>query len=940
MATPCPTCARCGATLSGGDSPCPRCLLELGLEAPGAAPAPVSPTDATLSLVSVPTLDDAPAGSSRREASTASRFESGAQLGSYRLLRLLGRGGFGEVWEAEDGRDQRRVALKLLTEVLTPEARERFRREGRIAASIRHPRVVFLYAAEQLAGLPALVMELLSGGTLEQLVERSGPLPWKEAVARILELAEGLDAAHEKGILHRDIKPSNCFLDGSGGVKIGDFGLSLPTEEGQSFSTRGTYAGTPAYSSPEQVRGAKLDVRSDLFSLGATFYFLLTGAAPFGGSSLGEVLARVLADPARPMAAHGVALPRGLERVVAKLLAKRPEARYRDYGALRAALLPYTEAGLRSSDVVRRPVAFLADLVILDVAGTLIVWLAARAGYAALFQAYGRVGSPTVGDHLLQVALELSYFFALELSFGRSIGKALFGLMVRRADGTPLDAVAALRRTALFVLFSTVPWELADYLVLSRRFLDRNAAEPVQTAQLLAGWTIAMLLRSVVALSMRRGNGYAGWHELLSRTRVVRSRAEVERPAVEASRLEDARVPGSAPAEVETLGPYRVRGEIGLDEGTTLLLGTDPLLERDVWIVQGLPAATERHDGLWRLQTLTNGAGSWEVFAAPDGCALLALHRPGALRPWREARTILQGAAELVARAPADDRFSLSRLWVSGDLRVLRLPFVAPGSPGVPADANRPVGGPLLLHQVLLWLAQGTLAAKEDPPRGEVPARLLPKDDREIAEAIATRSDGSASQVALRLDRRRDLPGEVSRPARIGAFLFWGIPLALFVLESAVDLLVSGVSASRSFVSEGLTALESVLWLPLLLLAGSAIPALLLSVLLGEGGLSLRMAGIAVVRRDGRVAGPLRRLLRAVVAWFPALLALGLLEWVIELHELAPESTVSVGLRATGQSAVQFVLLMSILLFGALYALLHPQGGLQDRIARTALVPR
>ena len=140
----------------------------------------------------------------------------------------MGRGGMGAVYEAEDLESGRRVALKLIAgdSVASPEAVERFRREGRLASTIAHPRCVFVLAADEEEGRPYIVMELMPGETLQSLVERSGPLPPREATGKILDVIEGLTEAHQVGIIHRDVKPSNCFLEADGRVKIGDFGLS------------------------------------------------------------------------------------------------------------------------------------------------------------------------------------------------------------------------------------------------------------------------------------------------------------------------------------------------------------------------------------------------------------------------------------------------------------------------------------------------------------------------------------------------------------------------------------------------------------------------------------------------------------------------------------------------------------------------------------------
>src|SRR6187549_2652339 len=158
------------------------------------------------------------------------RLTAGQTWGQYRIGRLLGRGGMGEVYEAESLETGRRLALKLLRSRLEKaDDRARFLREGQLAASVSHPHTVYIYGSEEIEGLPVISMELLPGGTLKERVAANGPMPPAEAVAAVLDIIGGLDAAQSAGVLHRDIKPSNCFIDDDGAVKVGDFGLSIST---------------------------------------------------------------------------------------------------------------------------------------------------------------------------------------------------------------------------------------------------------------------------------------------------------------------------------------------------------------------------------------------------------------------------------------------------------------------------------------------------------------------------------------------------------------------------------------------------------------------------------------------------------------------------------------------------------------------------------------
>ncbi|HZY89400.1 MAG TPA: serine/threonine-protein kinase, partial [Gemmataceae bacterium] len=269
-------------------------------------------------------------------------------VGGYRLLRRLGGGGMGSVYEAEEAASGRRVAVKLIAPEYaeSPEAVQRFRQEGRLASAIAHPRCVFVLAADEEAGQPYIVMELMPGATLEGLVEERGPLPPEEAVAKALDVIDGLREAHRLGVVHRDVKPSNCFLEADGRVKVGDFGLSKSLGGQARLTTTGAFLGTLLFAPPEQVRGERVDHQSDLYAAAATLYYLLAGRAPFQGGDAAAVLARTVADPVPPLRARRPEVPAALERVVLRGLERDRQRRWRDLDELRAALLPFAPGRL------------------------------------------------------------------------------------------------------------------------------------------------------------------------------------------------------------------------------------------------------------------------------------------------------------------------------------------------------------------------------------------------------------------------------------------------------------------------------------------------------------------------------------------------------------------------------------------------------------------
>ena len=221
--------------------------------------------------------------------------------GRYRLVRRLGVGGMGEVWEADDSVLGRRVALKVLVDErrTTPRATRRFVREARATAKLTHPNVTRIYDFGRDGGLPYLVMELLEGDTLADRLA-DGPMPPAEAARIGAAVADALDAAHSRGIIHRDIKPSNVLLTPAGEVKVMDFGIAAAADETHSTTGSGLY-GTAAYISPERAAGQAATPAADLYSLGAVLYELLTGRPPFLGDSPVLVVRAHLHERPRPV---------------------------------------------------------------------------------------------------------------------------------------------------------------------------------------------------------------------------------------------------------------------------------------------------------------------------------------------------------------------------------------------------------------------------------------------------------------------------------------------------------------------------------------------------------------------------------------------------------------------------------------------------------------
>jgi hypothetical protein len=302
------------------------------------------------------------------------------RLGAYRVVRLLGAGSMGLVFQAEDERLGRAVALKVLHPRLAakPEARARFLLEARAMAAITHDHIVPVYHVEEAGATPFLAMPLLSGLPLSAWLKRH-PRPGLATVLRWgREIASGLAAAHVHGLIHRDVKPSNLWVEAPGErIKILDFGLAYFDKEDVRLTAPGTIVGTPAYMAPEQARGAPPGPRADLFSLGCVLYELCTGVMAFPGDTVLAVLSALANDDPAPVRSLNPGLPIGVEVLVRRLLAKRPEQRpasarevAETLGRLEAAPAPPPRP------TRRRWLAGAAAAVALSVAGG--VWWARR----------------------------------------------------------------------------------------------------------------------------------------------------------------------------------------------------------------------------------------------------------------------------------------------------------------------------------------------------------------------------------------------------------------------------------------------------------------------------------------------------------------------------------------------------------------------------------
>ena len=343
------------------------------------------------------------------------RVSAGSHLGPYELVAPVGAGAMGEVWRARDTRLAREVAVKILPISLAANAErlQRFEQEARAAGSLNHPNLVTVHDLGTHDGAPYIVMELLDGETLRDRIEGDGTpgIPQRKAMEYAIQLAGGLAAAHEKGVVHRDLKPENVFVTRDGRVKILDFGLAkLRAGSDSSGHTatavteaRGTAPGTvmgPAgYMSPEQVRGQDVDHRTDIFAFGAILYEMLSGRRAFHGPSSVETMNAILKDDPPDLAADGPRVATAVDRVVRRCLEKNREERFHSAHDVAFALEAVTSSTVSGPLVAAPPRRTLraAAIVTACVAAAAVGWLAARALMRPV---------PTLERHLTQLTFD------------------------------------------------------------------------------------------------------------------------------------------------------------------------------------------------------------------------------------------------------------------------------------------------------------------------------------------------------------------------------------------------------------------------------------------------------------------------------------------------------------------------------------------------------
>lgn len=879
-------CPRCGAPLpsTSTDQVCPACLMSGALEA---------------TIGETKTVLEGP----RESPSLPDLTKFPCEFGGYRLLGFLGRGGMGAVYEAEQLATGRCVALKLLGQQLdSADMRQRFLREGRLAAGVNHPNSLYIFGSEEIEDIPVITMEMAGSGTLKDKLKKRGPLPVAEAVDSILDVIAGLEAAFAGGVLHRDIKPSNCFVSPDGSVKVGDFGLSVSTlARDDSFVTAtGFIMGTPAYAPPEQLRGDKLDVRADIYSAGATLFTLLTGRAPFEGTNAVQVVANAVNQKPKPLTQLREEVPPGLDRVVARCLAKEPNGRYADYTALRDALLPFSSREPEPASMKVRPSAGWIDYLI----AFLVPYVTLMIFVGPVELLIRPVIEPSLYSARYYIALfsfGFLYFSIAEGIWGAGLGKRLKGLQVVRANGQPPGFLRALLRILIPIgCIEGVRMPLMMASITGPILTWLEAVWFIVAANVLA-WIPVLL-----TLTARRANGFATVWDLVSGTTVVVKPRGTVRPSVEA-----AVGPEISDGDADALGPFRIISEMVPGKW---IVATDPILRRKVWLLRRdsleLPVARRnlaRSGRLRWLQKVETDEATWDAFEATEGVPFRSLIEGERSMPWSKLRHWLHDLASEMWDATGDNtlpvELSLDHIWISTQGRAVLLdePW-----PVVETRAERiPVGdfvGQQCFLKVVAACAEST---------------SLPLHARGVVQNL---EDGKFEKLSFLTGTLRGLldnPAEVSKGIRAGS---------IFMMSSYIWILVFVGYYQEERVEQWSDSLGGLMMITIMAVLG-IIAIIQLLEFPFRSTVSHSIFRLAVVNTKGEPVGISQLLVRWALVWLPLFVPMLFVALLVQ--------------RAEHTAAfIAALLLLLLWLSAAVHSVINPNRGLHDRLAGTWVVRR
>lgn len=713
-----------------------------------------------------------------------------SHVGGYRLVRFIGSGGMGNVYEAEAPTTGERVAVKLLSRRLTanPASVERFRQEGRLASQISHPRCVFVLRADADNGRPFIVMELMPGKTLKDLVDDRGRLPVREAIAHMLDVIDGLIEAHRLGVIHRDVKPSNCFLTDDGRVKVGDFGLSKSlagATPDKQLTHSGTFLGTVLFAPPEQIRHEPVGYDSDVYAVSATLYFLLIGQAPHQHESLTAVLAKAISEPAPPLRPKRPDVPAELERIVLKGLERDRGRRFASLEELRDALLDQLPA-------LQQPAAprVLAVAYLIDCLALFLVTIPLDLWYQWGTDAETRVGLYVGEISLINTAVTAAYFVLGEGLFGCTLGKRLLRLKVVRVGETGPPGP---RRAAVRTLTYNAVWLVMLGLPALAPLVGGVTAGALGLLGFVAG--LGVLLLQV----RRTAHGYRGVHDFAAGTRTVRRAIPGRRPRLVSpfpNPLD--RVMRSVVPLPEAVGGFVVTGKVcEIDDGGEVWTAEDKSLGRRIVIRVEPPGVGD--DSQFdepvvrpaRLRAVGHGSvtwgggvRAWEAYVAPAGAPLPDLTSPARPLAWTDARTILEQLVGELTEGRADGTvprvLTAEQVWVEPGGRTQLLDFPLPTGQAVAAGEtkSRYPGGAFdpgrFVKQIAALTLEGTARHGKEPVHAPLPPSAARTVNRLFADPDP---DLSALLAALRESHLQ--PAEVNTGMRAGHLTVQAVLLSL-----------------------------------------------------------------------------------------------------------------------------------------------------------------
>ena len=894
-------------------------------------------------LTRVANIDDETVGPGGRTSSADSDAQA-SQIGPYALIKKLGQGGMGSVYEAVNENTGQRVALKLLSRslVTTEESVERFRRESQIAANINHPRSTFVYEAGHHDGQFYITMELMPGGTLKEVVEEEGQLDIGRAVDYILDIIDGLQVAHEAGIVHRDLKPTNSFVDYNGRVKIGDFGLARSFVADSSLTQTGTFMGTPQFAAPEQLRASEVDERADIYAIGGTLFYLLTERPPFMGNAA-SVIASIATDIPPLVTKYRKDTPKALARLIAQTLEKDPAKRPENLTELRMALAPYSSRGASLADFGRRLAAFFMDGSIASIVSVisvqiLTVFLISSSIQGISFQ------TMTIVSLIIQTLIAVSYFAIAEWRYGKTLGKWLMGLRVINDSGETPGLIPAYFRAMLIPGLSWIFGSLPNFFFdITGGDNGLSIKDLIYFTALGYAFSLIAWVPSIILLSTARAaNGFRGLHDTFTGTRVVSLGG-----ALQTRRMQY--IPITAPTitdESPLYGNYRAIARYNHAESKyALYLGRDAELDRTVWIHCG-------EDGLgkyegdrksltrpYRVRVLAEGneQGGWQATESVLGVPLVDVFSKRKNCDWQSARHSFLDLANEFTEAIEDHTvpnvLSLSQVWVdySGRLKLLDKPVYRPSD-----DPNSEV---LLEHADPTERAAALFIQLFDRySQGQALPMHAIEFRREFEQRLSEPDSKSElfSWTGRTLAEFADRAGNWKWDDRLGLLtVSFGSELPIY-MAGLVALGLLAISMTK-FIAPGL--------LGFLLFAIGSLVAFATGYFF-DGGLAMKLSGIQVCRRGiKRACSKLRCGMRNLVVWTPFIAMATLLIVVVNssIVEAGIDIEATPANTTVEDSTAAFWFLLTIpigflVMACTVYALIRPARSVPDLLVGTELI--